>query len=120
MMLISGFMVQTGDPTGTGTGGSGRKLHAEFTPTMHVRGVVSMARANDPNSADSQFFIMLADSPHLDGKYTVFGEVTKGMEFIDQIKKGDAMNNGMVDNPDRIISLKPYVMTEEDKPHYVP
>ena len=87
--VIDGFMAQTGDPKGNGTGGSGHKLKAEFSDEKHVRGTVSMARAQDPNSADSQFFICFAPAPFLDGKYTVWGKVVSGMEFIDAIKKGD-------------------------------
>lgn len=104
--VIEGFMVQTGDPTGTGTGGSGKKLKAEFSNEPHVRGAVSMARASDPDSGDSQFFIVLQDSTFLDRQYTVFGRVTKGMEYVDAIKKGNAQNNGMVTNPDKIITLR--------------
>lgn len=104
--VIEGFMVQTGDPTGTGTGGSGKKLKAEFSNEPHVRGTVSMARASDPDSGDSQFFIVLQDSTFLDRQYTVFGKVTKGMEYVDAIKKGNAQNNGMVTNPDKIITLR--------------
>ena len=104
--VIEGFMAQTGDPTGTGTGGSGNKLKAEFSREKHVRGVVSMARAADPDSGDSQFFIMFAPAPSLDGQYTVWGEVASGMEYIDRIKKGDSARNGMVQNPDRIIKMQ--------------
>jgi peptidylprolyl isomerase len=104
--VIAGFMAQTGDPRGDGTGGSGQKLKAEFSSEKHVRGVVSMARAADPDSADSQFFIVLADAPWLDGKYTVWGKVTSGMEFVDQIKKGDPAQNGAVDDPDRIVKMQ--------------
>lgn len=104
--VIEGFMAQTGDPTGTGMGGSGKKILAEFSTEKHVRGTLSMARAMDPNSADSQFFIVFQDAPHLDGSYTVFGKVVSGMDYIDQIKKGDPMENGMVNNPDKIISLR--------------
>tara|TARA_Y100001970_G_scaffold294370_1_gene451913 strand:- start:15465 stop:16031 length:567 start_codon:yes stop_codon:yes gene_type:complete len=103
--VIDGFMAQTGDPRGDGTGGSGVKLEAEFSQESHVRGVVSMARAQDPNSGDSQFFIVFQDSNWLDGQYTVWGRVTDGMEFVDQIKRGDGQN-GMVNDPDSIISLK--------------
>ena len=85
--VIDGFMAQGGDPTGTGTGGSGKKLKAEFSDQPHVRGAVSMARASDPDSADSQFFIVLKQSTFLDGKYTVWGQVTKGMDNVDKIKK---------------------------------
>jgi peptidylprolyl isomerase len=104
--VIDGFMVQTGCPQGTGTGGSGKKLKAEFNREKHVRGVCSMARAQDPNSADSQFFIMLADSPHLDNQYTAWGKVVSGMEHIDAIKKGDARRNGSVSDPDKIIKFQ--------------
>ncbi len=104
--VIDGFMVQTGDPNGNGTGGSGQNLQPEFSRERHVRGIVSMARASDPASADSQFFIMLGDSSHLDGQYTVWGRVIEGMEHIDKIKKGDSANNGMVDDPDRIVSMR--------------
>ena len=104
--VIDNFMAQTGDPLGNGTGGSGKKIPAEFTNKYsHKRGVVSMARAHDPNSADSQFFICLADSAYLDGQYTIWGYVIEGMEFVDNIKKGDTIRNGAVDNPDRIIKM---------------
>ena len=103
--VIDGFMAQTGDPTGTGTSGSGKKLKAEFSKEPHVRGTLSMARAMDPNSADSQFFIVFDDARFLDGQYTVFGKVTKGMEFVDKIKKGDSASNGEVQNPDKIIKM---------------
>jgi len=104
--VIDGFMAQTGDPTGTGSGGSGKKLKAEFSKEKHVRGATSMARTNDPNSADSQFFIMLAPSAHLDNQYTVWGKVVSGMEYIDAIKKGDQSRNGIVSNPDKIIKMQ--------------
>lgn len=104
--VIDGFMAQTGDPTGTGTGGSGEKIKAEFNKEPHTRGAVSMARAADPNSADSQFFIVLEDSKYLDNQYTLFGRVTSGMEFVDKIKKGSSSNNGQVKDPDKIISMK--------------
>ncbi|MCE2991548.1 MAG: peptidylprolyl isomerase [Candidatus Jidaibacter sp.] len=104
--VIDGFMVQTGDPTGTGMGGSKLPdLKAEFNDIKHVRGVLSMARSANPNSANSQFFIMLADSPHLDGQYTAFGRVVSGMEFVDKIKKGDKYQNGSVINPDKMIKV---------------
>ncbi|HEY2891929.1 MAG TPA: peptidylprolyl isomerase [Dongiaceae bacterium] len=105
--VIAGFMAQTGDPKGTGYGGSGKNLPAEFSSTKHVRGTVSMARANDPNSADSQFFICLAPADFLDGKYTIWGQVVSGMEFVDMIKKGDNDPNGMVTPPqDKIIKMQ--------------
>lgn len=103
--VIDGFMAQTGDPTGTGTGGSGQSLKAEFNERKHVRGTVSMARAMSPDSADSQFFICFDDASHLDGQYTIWGQVVLGMEFVDKIKKGDSYS-GQVQNPDKIISLK--------------
>jgi peptidylprolyl isomerase len=103
--VIDGFMAQTGDPKGDGTGGSGQNLAAEFSSAPHLRGTVSMARAMNPDSADSQFFIVLAPAPHLDGQYTVWGEVVEGMNFVDTIKKGDPMNNGAVTQPDRIIKM---------------
>jgi peptidylprolyl isomerase len=103
--VIEGFMAQGGDPTGTGTGGSGQNLPAEFSKEKHVRGTVSMARAQDPNSADSQFFICFADAPFLDGQYTIWGKVTEGMEAVDKIKRGSGQN-GMVSNPDKIVSMK--------------
>jgi len=86
--VISGFMAQGGDPTGTGTGGSGQKLAAEFSGEHFTRGVVGMARSSSPNSADSQFFIMLGTTPSLDYKYTIWGRVTEGMEHVDKITKG--------------------------------
>ncbi len=104
--VIDGFMAQTGDPNGDGTGGSGKNLKAEFSDVPHQRGTVSMARAMNPDSADSQFFIVFEDAPHLDGQYTVFGKVVKGMEHVDAIKKGDSFNNGLVEDPDKIISMK--------------
>ena len=96
--VIEGFMAQTGCPQGTGTGGSGKKLKAEFNREPHVRGTVSMARAQDPNSGDSQFFICLDDARFLDGQYTVWGKVTEGMENVDKIKRGEP-----VQNPDKIV-----------------
>ncbi len=111
--VIEGFMAQTGDPTGTGMGGSGQKLDAEFSDTPHLRGTVSMARAADPNSADSQFFIVFEPAPSLDGQYTVWGEVIAGMEFVEQIKKGDPARNGMVENPDRIVKMQVAADAEE-------
>ncbi|SOD94040.1 peptidylprolyl isomerase [Caenispirillum bisanense] len=103
--VIPGFMAQGGDPTGTGTGGSGQKLDAEFSKEKHVRGTVSMARAANPNSADSQFFIVFEPASHLDGQYTIWGRVVEGMEHVDAIKKGSGPN-GMVSYPDRILSMK--------------
>ena len=96
--VIDGFMAQTGCPHGTGTGGSGKKLKAEFNKEKHVRGVVSMARAQAPNSGDSQFFICFDDATFLDNQYTAWGNVTKGMENVDKIKRGEP-----VQNPDKIV-----------------
>jgi peptidylprolyl isomerase len=105
--VIPNFMAQGGDPTGTGTGGSGKRLEAEFSAVKHVRGTLSMARSSDVNSADSQFFICFAPAPHLDGQYTVFGQVVEGMEFVDRIKKGDPGDNGLVSAPqDRIVKMQ--------------
>jgi peptidylprolyl isomerase len=105
--VIEGFMAQGGDPTGTGTGGSGLgKLPAEFTHERRfLRGTVGAARAGDPNSADSQFFIMFAPAPNLDGQYTIWGQVVSGMEFVDKIKRGSG-GNGMVRDPDRIVRMR--------------
>ena len=111
--VIDGFMAQTGDPTGTGTGGSGNKVKAEFSNEAHVRGTVSMARAQDPNSADSQFFICFAAAPFLDRQYTIWGKVVSGMEHIDAIKKGDQRRNGTVSDPDKIIRMQ--VAADADK-----
>ncbi len=99
--VIDGFMAQTGDPTGTGTGGSGTNLAAEFNDTPHVRGVCSMARAQAPNSADSQFFICFDDATFLDGQYTAWGRVVTGMEHVDKIKRGEP-----VIDPDQIVSMR--------------
>jgi peptidylprolyl isomerase len=99
--VIDGFMAQTGCPHGTGTGGSGKKLKAEFNDAPHVRGTVSMARAASPDSGDSQFFICFGDARFLDNQYTVWGEVTSGMENVDKIKRGEP-----VTNPDKIVSAK--------------
>jgi peptidylprolyl isomerase len=104
--VIAGFMAQTGDPTGTGMGGMGDTLPAEFSKAPHTRGAVSMARTDDPNSARSQFFIVLKDSRFLDGKYTVWGRVVSGMEFVDQIKKG-APGSGIVAPPqDKMLRVR--------------
>ena len=99
--VIDGFMAQTGDPTGTGAGGSGQKLDAEFSAEPHTRGAVSMARAQSPNSADSQFFIVFDDASFLDSKYTVWGRVIEGMENVDKINKGEPPAD-----PDKIVSAK--------------
>ncbi len=104
--VIEGFMAQTGDPTGTGSGGSDKPdLKAEFSSEKHKRGMVSMARSQSPNSANSQFFIVFEDASWLDNQYTVWGRVTSGMEFVDKIKKGNP-RSGEVDDPDKIISMK--------------
>lgn len=105
--VMAGFMAQAGDPEGTGRGGSGVKIPAEFSSEPHVRGTLSMARARDPDSADSQFFIVFADAGFLNGKYTVWGKVTSGMEYVDKIKKAPAgRRSGMVDDPDKIIRMR--------------
>ena len=99
--VIDGFMAQTGCPQGTGTGGSGTNLAAEFNDEPHVRGTTSMARAASPDSADSQFFICFGDTPFLNGEYTVWGKVIDGMENVDKIKRGEPVND-----PDKIISMR--------------
>jgi peptidylprolyl isomerase len=96
--VIDGFMAQTGCPQGTGTGGSGKKLKAEFSKEKHVRGTCSMARASDPNSGDSQLFICFEDAAFLNGQYTVWGEVTEGMDNVDKIKRGEPVRD-----PDKIV-----------------
>jgi peptidylprolyl isomerase len=104
--VIEGFMAQGGDPTGTGSGGSKLPdLPLEPSQRHFVRGVCGMARASDPNSGNSQFFIMFAPAPSLDGNYTIWGRVVRGMEFVDQIKRG-AQGSGIVNGPDRIIHLR--------------
>ena len=117
--VIEGFMAQTGDVefgnssndsfnlSRAGTGGSKLPdIEAEFSSENHGRGAVSMARAQNPNSANSQFFICFKPAPFLDRQYTVFGKVIEGMEFVDKIKRGDQNNNGAVSDPDKIISFK--------------
>jgi peptidylprolyl isomerase len=106
--VIAGFMAQTGDgERGNGTGGSKYpNVPAEFSTVPFTRGVVGMARANDPNSANSQFFIMFADGPFLNGKYTVIGEVLSGMDVVDKLKKGDPQANGTVNGPDKMVSVR--------------
>ena len=99
--VIKDFMAQTGDPTGTGNGGSGQHIDAEFTAEPFVRGTIGAARTNDPNSADSQFFIVTADSQFLNNQYTLWGRVISGMEFVDQVAEGEPPMN-----PDKIISMK--------------
>ncbi len=99
--VIEGFMAQGGDPTGTGTGGSGKKLKAEFSREPHVRGTASMARSSSPDSADSQFFICFDDARFLDNQYTVWGKVTEGMEHVDKLKRGEP-----VSKPDKIVKMQ--------------
>ncbi|UUX48281.1 peptidylprolyl isomerase [Nisaea acidiphila] len=99
--VIDGFMAQTGDPTGSGMGGSGQKLDAEFSDAPFKRGTVGAARAQNPNSADSQFFICFKDARFLDGQYTVWGEVIEGMDFVDQIKKGEPPAD-----PDKMVKVQ--------------
>ena len=103
--VIEGFMAQTGDPTGSGMGGSKLPdLNAEFSNEPHIRGTLSMARATNVNSANSQFFIVTKDSKYLDGQYTVWGRVISGMEYVDKIKKG-VDGSGIVNNPDKMIKV---------------
>ena len=106
--VIAGFMAQTGDgQNGDGTGGSKYpNVPAEFTQTPFKRGVVGMARTNDPNSANSQFFIMFGDGSFLNGKYTVVGEVVSGMDVVDKLKKGSEAQNGSVADPDRMLKVQ--------------
>jgi len=105
--VIPGFMAQTGDPTGTGEGGSDLpNLPAEFNKTHFKRGILGMARTQDPNSANSQFFICFGDAGFLDGQYTAFGEVVSGMDVVDKIKAGTEANNGQVTNPDKIVTMR--------------
>ena len=104
--VIEGFMAQGGDPTGTGTGGSDLgDIRAEFTNAKFVRGTCGMARSQSPNSANSQFFIMFEPAPHLNGQYTVWGQVTEGMEHVDAIKRGSG-GGGTVTDPDKIVKLQ--------------
>ena len=119
--VIAGFMAQTGDPRGDGTGGSDKSdLPSEFNDISHTRGIVSMARANDPNSANSQFFICLDDSTFLDGQYTVWGEVISGMHAVDKIKLGEGGNGKVLGEPSRIISMKVAANEESDNKPSVP
>lgn len=106
--VLPAFMAQTGDPKGDGSGGSGQNLPAEFSKEPHVRGTVSMARkASDPNSADSQFFIVIRETSDLNGKYTIFGKVIDGMDHVDRIKKGSkALDGRVVVNPDKIKQMR--------------
>ena len=111
--VIPGFMAQTGDPLGNGSGGSGKNIKAEFSHEHFDRGIVGMARANSFDSADSQFFITTGDAGFLDGKYTVFGQVVSGMEFVDKLAAGTEANNGAVAHPDKIIRLQ--IAADADK-----
>jgi len=106
--VIPGFMAQTGDPTGTGSGRSDLpNLKAEFSNESHVRGTCSMARSNNPDSANSQFFICFDDAPWLNRQYTVWGKVVEGMEHVDAIKKGGEHNNGAITGePDKIVKMR--------------
>ncbi|MDG4603059.1 MAG: peptidylprolyl isomerase [Defluviicoccus sp.] len=106
--VIDGFMAQGGDPKGTGTGGSGVNLPAEFSSAPFVRGTLGMARSANPNSADSQFFICFAPAPHLNKQYTVWGQVIEGMEFVDALKRGEPPSQ-----PDRILTMR--VAADVDK-----
>ncbi|MEZ0224235.1 MAG: peptidylprolyl isomerase [Alphaproteobacteria bacterium] len=113
--VMEGFMAQTGDPTGTGRGGSGTNIKAEFSGEPFERGTVGMARAQENDSADSQFFICFAQASSLNGQYTVFGKVTSGMEFVDKIKRGDMSDNGAVAAPtDTVVKMQ--VAADADKP----
>ena len=104
--VIDGFMAQTGDPTGTGMGKSDLpNIPAEFSKAPFKRGTVGMARSQDPNSANSQFFICFGDASFLNNQYTVVGEVTSGMDVVDKIKKGSSAQNGTVQNPDKIVRM---------------
>ncbi|MCI0467909.1 MAG: peptidylprolyl isomerase [Beijerinckiaceae bacterium] len=105
--VIDGFMAQTGDPTGTGTGKSDLpNIPAEFSAESFKRGTVGMARSQDPNSANSQFFICFADASFLNNKYTVVGKVVSGMDVVDKIKKGTSADNGAVSDPDKIVKMQ--------------
>ena len=105
--VMAGFMAQTGDPTGTGRGGSGQNIDAEFSSEPYLRGTLGMARSQSPNSADSQFFITLAPARFLDNQYTVWGRVIEGMDAVDQIKKAPAgSQSGTVEDPDKMIRMR--------------
>ena len=107
--VIEGFMAQTGDPTGTGTGGTGQKIPAEFTDKPFIRGAVGMARSASPDSADSQWFICFKPSFFLDGQYTIWGQVTQGMDVVDKITRGEPPSN-----PDKIIRLRVAADVKDD------
>jgi peptidylprolyl isomerase len=104
--VIEGFMAQTGDPSGTGYGGSGQHIKAEFSDQKHIEGSCSMARSADKNSADSQFFLCFDRAPHLDKQYTFWGQIIDGMEHVHAIKKGSPFDNGSVEDPDCIIKMQ--------------
>src|SRR5258708_16720981 len=112
--VIDGFMAQTGDPKGNGTGGSGQNVKAEFSQNAHfARGTLGLARASDPDSGDSQFFICFAPPPLLDGQSTLVGKVPSAMEYVAALKKGDADGNGTVDKPDHIVHMQ--IAADADK-----
>ena len=104
--VIDGFMAQGGDPDGTGMGGSGHKIEAEFSDKPHMRGACSMARSQDINSGDSQFFICFGDASFLDGQYSVWGQVADGMDFVDGLKRGEGMDFSMNGEPDKIVKMQ--------------
>lgn len=104
--VLDGFMAQGGDPDGTGMGGSGQNIDAEFSDKPHQNGACSMARSQDPNSADSQFFICFGNAGFLDGQYTVWGQVIDGMEHVDGLKRGEGMDFSMNGNPDKIVKMQ--------------
>ena len=104
--VISGFMAQGGDPNGNGTGGSGQNIVAEFNDIKHERGIVSMARSNEINSADSQFFICYDSHPFLDGKYTAWGKVVQGMNLIERIPEGKGQTGQVLSNPVKIVTMR--------------
>ena len=104
--VIEGFMAQTGDPKGNGTGGSGQNIDAEFNQLDFGRGAVGMARSQNPNSGDSQFFIVFTPASHLNGQYTVWGQVVEGMDLVDEIKRGHPAMNGSVQDPDKIVKMQ--------------
>src|SRR6202158_120865 len=104
--VIEGFMAQTGDPQGTGSGGTGEPLQGEVAKEPHVRGTVSMPRTSDPNSARSQFFIVFKDSNFLDGQYTVWGKVVSGMEYVDKIKRGVGQSGAVSPPPGKMIKVE--------------
>ncbi len=112
--VIDGFMAQTGDPRGDGTGGSGQEIEAEFSNVPFLRGTVGMARGADPDSADSQWFICFYPTRHLNGQYTVWGRVTEGMEHVDAIKRGRGAN-GEVEDPDKVIAVRVAADVESGK-----